>query len=156
MRPIVFCVFLIMTAGCVLHAKGEDRLDTSKLSKTIIARENGRLEKAIQTIRNFMKIARVTASHSRRLKHSIAQKQLTIEANTMILNTKNEKLLIVSAQAIVHGELDRNYAALMEIHSEPEKHVKTYQELMATQKSLTDELNSLKEGYNKLNAPDQK
>jgi hypothetical protein len=75
--------------------------------------------------------------------------EATIAMHDLILKHRRQDLLVMTAQGVVHGDLERHYGEQEEIRKEPEKVTKDDLERARKQEqSLLMELKVLKEWHN--------
>jgi hypothetical protein len=147
MKTTICIAVLFVLAGYDALAAEPDAV---KLSRQLILRENERLTTSIQSSKVFMAITRMTSAHASMYHHSVARMESIIASHNLILKQGRADLLVMSARAVVHGDLERHYAAQEEMRQTHNKtEVREPKKAIEQGKMLLAELKVLKAWRNK-------
>jgi len=118
MRRTIWVTAVLVLTGYAASAAEPKAIE---LSRRILTRENARLKKDIQAKKAFMARARMTRAGAMKYKHSIARMESTIATHDLILKQGRAELQVTSARAVVHGDLERHFAAQTKRPPRPDK-----------------------------------
>ncbi len=147
MRKGAWATVLLMLSVLTVYGEESNPLD---LSREILAREKVGLRKAVADMKVFMAIARLPPDRANRCRQAIGRMESTTAMHDLILQHGRDGLMVMSALAVVHGDLERHYAHQDERWRTPEKFPK--EDLLRARKqeqSLLFELKVLKEWHGK-------
>lgn len=156
MRTRLLVTLLLMLTA---NATFAEEADAVPLARDLIAAENARLAKNVQTIKGFLAMVRLTSpAKASQYNHEIWKMESTVALNDRIIRQNDPELLVLTARPMAEGNLERNYASQASFERDPKANLENtrpqWEALKKQEQETLGELKMLKDWLKERQAPD--